>query len=124
VEAIFLTLARTERWRVHTLVALSMLCYLLMAIEVCAVFWAIGEPVGLWAGTIIETFARSMSVPGAAVPANLGTLEASNFAVAQALGLLGGGSLALTRRVRSLIWAVAGLAIYPRDTLRPRPEAH
>jgi hypothetical protein len=123
VEDIFLTLARTEPWRIQALVALSVLCYLLMAVEVWLVFRAIGEPVTIWTGTIIETFTRSMSVPGAAIPANLGALEASNVAVAQALGLLGGGSLALARRLRSLLWAVAGLALYPRDTMRDRVES-
>jgi hypothetical protein len=118
VEDIFLTLARAEPWRIQTLVALSILCYLLMAVEVWLVFRAIGEPVSLWTGGVVETFTRSMSVPGAAIPANLGALEASNVAVAQALGLIGGGSLALARRLRSLLWAVAGLALYPRDTMR------
>ena len=123
VEAIFLTLARTEPWRIQALIALSILCYLLMALEVWLVFYAIGEPVSLWTATIVETFTRSMSVPGAAIPANLGALEASNVGVAQALGLIGGGSLALARRLRSLLWAVAGLALYPRDTMRARAES-
>jgi hypothetical protein len=120
VEDIFLTLARAGPWRIQTLVALSILCYLLMALEVWMVFRAVGEPVSIWTGTIIETFTRSMSVPGAAIPANLGALEASNVAVAQALGLIGGGSLALARRLRSLLWAVAGLVLYPRDTMRDK----
>ena len=50
----------------------------------------------------------------AAIPGNVGALEASNAAVVSALGLAGGGSLALARRVRALLWAALGLALYPR----------
>jgi hypothetical protein len=117
VEALCLELARADRRRIRSIVGLGVLSYLLMAIEVWLVFWAIGQPVSLWAGTIVETFTRSASVPGAIVPGNLGALEASNVAVAQALGL-GGGSLAIARRMRSLLWAVMGLVVYPRDTMR------
>ena len=118
VEDLFLTLARTDRRRIQMLVLLSIACYALMALEVCVVFWTIGQPVSLWTGTIVETFTRSMSVLGGLIPGNLGALEASNVAVVKALGLAGGGSLALVRRVRSLLWATAGLALYPRDTMK------
>ena len=39
-------------------------------------------------------------------------------AVVRALGLAGGGSLALSRRVRGLFFAGLGLLLYPRDTLK------
>jgi hypothetical protein len=32
------------------------------------------------------------------------------------LGLTGGGSLALARRVRALLWAAVGLALYPKPS--------
>jgi hypothetical protein len=121
VEELFLKLARTDRRRLQTLVALSVACYLLMALEVVMLFWAIGEPVSFWSGTIVETFTRSASVPGGAIPGNLGALEASNVAVVKALGLVGGGSLALFRRFRSLLFATAGLALYPRDSVTAPP---
>jgi hypothetical protein len=117
VEDLFLKLARTDARRIQSLVMLSLACYALMALEVVAVFWAIGQPISLWVGTIVETFTRSASVPGGAIPGNLGALEASNVAVVNALGLAGGGALALFRRVRSLLFAALGLALYPRDTV-------
>lgn len=120
-EDLFLKLARTDRRRIQLLVALSMACYALMSLEVVAVFWAIDQPISLWVGTIVETFTRSVSVPGGAIPGNLGALEASNVAVVSALGLAGGGALALFRRVRSLLFAVLGLALYPRDTVSAAP---
>ena len=102
---------------------LSVACYALMALEVCLVFWAIGQPISLWVGTIVETFTRSASVAGGAIPGNLGALEASNVAVVKALGLAGGGTLALFRRVRSLMLATLGLVFYPRDTVTAAPAA-
>jgi uncharacterized protein (TIRG00374 family) len=117
VEDLFLKLARTDRRRIKVLVALSVACYFLMALEVFLVFWAIGQPISLWVGTIVETFTRSASVAGGAIPGNLGALEASNVAVVKALGLAGGGTLALFRRFRSLLFASMGLVLYPRDSV-------
>jgi len=123
VEDLFLKLARTDHRRIQMLVVLSIACYWLMALEVFLVFWAIGQPISLWVGTIVETFTRSASVAGGAIPGNLGALEASNVAVVKALGLAGGGSLALFRRFRSLLFATLGLALYPRDTMISKPAA-
>lgn len=114
VEDVLLELLRGDRRRLIVLTVLAVVCYLLMAVEVWLVFWAIGEPIGVTQGLAVETFARLASVASAAIPANLGALEASNAAVVAALGLAGGGALALARRVRALLWAAAGLALYPR----------
>ena len=116
VEAVLLALLRGDRRRLVVLTVLPIVCYVLMAVEVWIVFWAIGMPIGITEGLAVETFARLASVASAAIPANVGALEASNAAVVDALGLAGGGSLALTRRVRSLLWAGLGLALYPRVT--------
>lgn len=118
VEDVLLQLLRGNRRRLVILTALPIICYGIMAIEVWLVFWAIDEPIGITQGLTVETFARLASVASAAIPGNVGALEASNAAVVSALGLGGGGSLALARRVRALLWAAAGLAVYPR----PRAE--
>jgi hypothetical protein len=121
VEELFFKLARTDNARLRALFVLSVACYLLMALEVFLVFWAIGQPISLWVGIIVETFSRTASVPGGAIPGNLGALEASHVAVANALGLAGGATLALFRRFRSLLFATLGLALYPRDSVRSAP---
>lgn len=123
VEDLFLKLARTDSRRLQMLVLLSIACYWLMAFEVYLVFWAIGQPISLWVGTIVETFWRSASVAGGAIPGNLGALEASHVAVVKALGLAGGGSLALFRRFRSMLFATLGLALYPRDSVVAPPAS-
>jgi uncharacterized protein (TIRG00374 family) len=122
VEDMFLMLARSDPARLRNLVLLSVAAYALMTLEIWLVFWAIQQPVTVWSAMFVETFTRSASIFSGAIPANLGALEASNVAVVRALGLAGGGSLALSRRVRGLFWAGLGLALYPRDTLKSPKE--
>lgn len=114
VEAQLLSVLRGARQRLVVLAVLPIVCYGLNAFEVWLVFSVIGEPIDVTAALVIETFVRLASVAGAAVPAGIGTLEASHIAVASALGLSGGGALALARRLRALLWAGLGLALYPR----------
>lgn len=114
VEDVLLDLLRGGQHRLVTLTGLAVVCYALMTLEVWLVFWAVGESIGLIEALAVETFARLASVASAAVPGNIGTLEASNAAVVAALGLGGGGALALARRIRALLWAAVGLALYPR----------
>jgi len=123
VEDVLLGLLRGDRRRLVTLIWLPVVCYFLMALEVWAVFWAIGQPIGLMEGLTIETFTRLSSVASAAIPANIGAMEASNAAVVAMLGLAGGGSLALARRIRALFWAAVGLALYPKPTRSSRSNS-
>ena len=120
VEDVLLQLVRGARRRLITLTVLAVVCYLLMAIEVWLVLWAVGAPASVVEALTVETFARLASVAAAAIPGNIGALEASNAAVVTVLGLGGGGALALARRVRALLWAAAGLALYPRVQERRR----
>jgi uncharacterized protein (TIRG00374 family) len=122
VEQVLLDLLRGNRRRLAVLGVLPVVCYVLMAVEVWLVFWAIGEPIGVTEGLTVETFSRVGSVASWAIPANIGALEASNVLAVNALGLAGAGALALTRRIRSLLWAVLGLALYPRPTANQPPK--
>ncbi len=114
VERVLLDLLRGGGRRLLILTLLPVVCYLLMTAEVWLVFRAVGLPMTITEALTVETFARLASIASAMVPGNIGTLEASNVAVVEALGLAGGGSLALARRVRALLWAGIGLALYPR----------
>jgi uncharacterized protein (TIRG00374 family) len=124
VEDVLLELLRGDQRRLVILSLLPIVCYALMAVEVWLVLWAVGEPIGVTAALTIETIARLGSIASAAIPGSIGALEASNAAPVAMLGLSGGGSLALARRIRSLLWAGLGLALYPRlSTARPdRPR--
>lgn len=123
VEDVMLELLRGSRRRLLVLIGLPIVCYFLMAFEVWLVFWAIGQSIGVTEALAVETFARLASIASAAIPANIGALEASNAGVAAALGLTGGGALALVRRIRSLLFAALGLALYPRLSSK-RPAAY
>jgi uncharacterized protein (TIRG00374 family) len=114
VEQLLLGLLRGDRRRLVILAVLPVVCYAVNTLEVWLVFWVVGAPISVTAALTIETFVRAASIATAMVPASLGTLEASHAAVVTALGLSGGSALVLARRVRSLLWAAAGLACYPR----------
>jgi uncharacterized protein (TIRG00374 family) len=125
VEDVLLELLRGDRRRLVILTLLPIVCYAMMALEVWLVFWAIGQPIGVVQSLAIETFARLGSVASWAIPANIGALEAANASVVAMLGLSGGGSLALARRIRALLWAAAGLVVYPNPKAQgPTPESH
>ena len=119
VEDVLLELLRGDRRRLIILTLLPVVCYFVMAFEVWLVLWAVGEPIGIMAALTIETFARLGSVASAAIPGNLGALEASNAVPVAMLGLGGGGALALVRRIRTLLWAGLGLALYPQVQAQP-----
>ena len=124
VEDIILDLLRGDRRRLIILTVLPIVCYGLMAFEVWLVLWAVGQPIGVMASLAIETFARVGSVASAFIPANIGALEASNAAPVAMLGLGGGGALALSRRVRAMLWAMLGLVLYPRvNSQRPKSNS-
>jgi len=124
VEDNVLGLLRGDRRRLIILTVLPVICYALMAFEVWLVLWTVGEPISVTAALAIETFARVGSVASAFIPASIGALEASNAAPVAMLGLGGGGALALTRRVRAMLWAMLGLILYPRvNSQRPKPDA-
>lgn len=114
VEDVVLDLLRGDRRRLIVLTVLPIVCYAIMAFEVWLVLWAVGQPINVTATLAIETFARLGSVASALIPANIGALEASNAAPVAMLGLGGGGALALSRRVRAMLWAMLGLVLYPR----------
>ena len=107
-------LLRGDRRRLVILTILPVVCYFIMAFEVWLVLWAVGESAGITEVLTIETFARLGSVASAAIPANIGALEASNAVPVAMLGLGGGGALALARRIRAVLWAGLGLLLYPR----------
>lgn len=123
VERVMLDLLRGDRRRLVILSVLPVVCYLITTFEVWLVLWSVGEPAGLTAALAIETFARLGSVASAAIPANLGALEASNAMPVAMLGLGGGGVLAFVRRLRALVWAALGLALYPRISTPLRAAA-
>ena len=112
-----LDLVRGNPRRLAVLLAATAAAYLCMALEAWVILRAAGASITPTGALAVETFSRVASFGSAFIPANLGALEASSLAAAQAVGVVGGGAaLALARRLRGLFWAGIGLAIYPRST--------
>jgi uncharacterized protein (TIRG00374 family) len=110
-------LVQGDRRRLTMLLTLETLAYVTMVLEVWVVLWAVDVPVHIVDTVAIETFTRVASMLSSFIPANLGVLEATNVAAAAAVQAAGGAAaLALTRRLRGLLWCAAGFAVYPRTS--------
>jgi phosphatidylglycerophosphate synthase len=109
--------------RLVTLVTLQVVAYTAMCAEVWAVLWASGTRSTPLGSVAIETFTRVASMISAFIPANLGALEASNVVAAGVINAAGAAAaLAVVRRLRGLLWCVAGFACYPPRALR-KPQS-
>jgi hypothetical protein len=99
-------------------------CQLLIASEVLVVLWSLHLPIHFFAVMAVEGVTRSLKLASGWVPARVGFDEGgaiSAFAVA-GLSPMNGLGLALTRRVRDLLWALIGILWLAWNTrgLRPR----
>lgn len=98
----------------------SSLAQVFAMLEIYVILGALGVWVG-WADLLMfEALAKIIKTLFFFVPARVGTDEGGYAIVFQALGLglaLGVG-LALVRRLRSLVWATAGLVILARHAVR------
>ncbi len=114
VERQMLELVRGNPRRLAVLITATVAAYVCMALEAWVILRAVGAPITPNGALAVETFSRVASFASAFIPANLGALEASSLAAVAAVGVGGGAALALARRLRGLLWAGIGLAIYPR----------
>jgi phosphatidylglycerophosphate synthase len=114
-------LVKSDSRRLVALVILQAIAFAAMCAEVLAVLWASNATPDLLGAIGIETFTRVASMISAFIPANLGALEASNVVAAGMINAAGAAAaLALVRRLRGLLWCVAGFACYPPRALRKR----
>jgi phosphatidylglycerophosphate synthase len=121
VDAQLRALVRNDPRRLMSLVILQVVAYAAMCAEVWVVLWASNTTPDLLGAVGIETFTRVASMISAFIPANLGALEASNVLAAGMINAAGAAAaLALVRRLRGLLWCVAGFACYPPRALRQR----
>jgi hypothetical protein len=91
---------------------LGLACQLLLVSEVAVVLWALQLPIHPLAVFAIEGLTRAVKMMTGWVPARLGADESGAMSAFAASGLSPafGLTLALTRRVRDLSWALVGLA--------------
>lgn len=122
-EASVRTYRREQPALVNRMFWIGAACQLLIASEVLVVLWSLHLPIHFFAVMAIEGVTRSLKLASGWVPARVGFDEGgaiSAFAVA-GLTPMNGLSLALTRRVRDLLWALVGIIWLVWNTRRLHP---
>jgi hypothetical protein len=99
-------------------------CQLLIASEVFVVLWSLHLPIHFFAVIAIEGVTRSLKLASGWVPARVGFDEGGAISAFAAAGLapMNGLGLALTRRVRDLLWALMGILWLTWNTRNLRPR--
>jgi hypothetical protein len=90
---------------------IDLACQVMIASEVSVVLWSLGLPIHFFTIVAIDGVTRVLKLVSGWIPARVGSDEAgaiSAFALTGFSPLLG-LSLALTRRVRDLLWALIGI---------------
>ncbi len=109
-------------------------CQVLVASEVIVVLWSLHLPIHLLAILVIEGVTRGLKMLSGWIPARLGSDEGGAMSAFALTGLspMLGLALALTRRVRDLLWALIGIVWlgwnsrgtkWSENTARPIPTA-
>jgi len=111
---------RREPRRLVLSIASHFVAWVLGAIEAYLILRFLGLHVSLTTATVIEAFGTGVRFLTFMIPGSLGALESSYVATFVALGLspAAGVSFGLTRRLRELVWALAGLILFA--VMRPK----
>ena len=113
---------RQRREVLVAIAALAVLQHLLLVLEAWTLLGEMNANATMGAAAVFEAATKVVNAVGTIVPARLGISEGGSAMLAAALGFAAreGFSLALMRRIRALIWAVAGLALLPVQEWRER----
>src|SRR5712691_9530571 len=105
---------RREPRRLVLSIAFHFVAWLLGALEAYLILRFLGADVSLATAVVIEAFGTGIRFVTFMIPGSLGALEGGYVAMFVALGLspAAGVSFGLTRRVRELVWVLAGLAVF------------
>lgn len=107
---------------------LSLVGWLLTAVEAHLFLWAMGTPVDLVTALVIQALFLGVKAATFFVPANLGTQEGGTVLIFLGLGMSAEAAVAFSilRRAREVLWILAGIAVLARSgwpALRGQPEA-
>jgi hypothetical protein len=104
-------------------IAAQTAAHLLLALEAWLVFRAIGTPISAVSSVAFEGAVKLVDVAFFFIPGHLGAQEGFYAMVAPAVGAVpaAGLALALLRRIRGLVVAVAGMALLARWDARRAP---
>ncbi len=114
---------RREPGRLLLSIASHLVAWLLGTIEAYLILRFLGIDASLTTAAVIEAFGAGVRFVTFMIPGSLGALEGSYVATFVALGLspAAGVSFGLTRRLRELVWVLAGLIAFA--LLRPERRA-
>jgi phosphatidylglycerophosphate synthase/choline kinase len=90
--------------------SLNLAAQCLAVSEVCLILWLMGVKMGFFSALVIEALTKLVNVMGNFNPGNIGTYEGGTMLIGKMFGLSSatGLALGLSRRLRSLFWAVVG----------------
>jgi hypothetical protein len=90
---------------------IDLACQVLIASEVSVVLWSLGLPIHFFTIVAIDGVTRALKLVSGWIPARIGSDEGGAISAFALTGFspLFGLSLALTRRVRDLLWALIGI---------------
>jgi uncharacterized membrane protein YuzA (DUF378 family) len=90
---------------------LNLLWHVLAVLEVYVTLRFMGTRIAMGGAFIVEALTKVINLVGAFNPGNFGTYEIGNMLIAKIFGVTGtaGLTLALCRRVRTVVWAGVGV---------------
>jgi hypothetical protein len=125
-EASIRTYRLDQRALVSRMFWIDSACQLLIASEVVVVLWSLHLPVHFFAVLAIEGVTRALKLVSGWIPARLGSDEGGAISAFAMTGLspVLGLALALTRRIRDLLWALIGIVwlAWSSPSLRDRQD--
>ena len=116
IEDLIVTFLHRHRSRLVQVVAIEAAANALWVVDMWITFVALGYPRSWSDSLMVEGSGKFVSIAFAFIPGQLGASEGVNALLAASIGLpaAAGVSVALVRRLRSLVVAVAGLASLTR----------
>jgi len=104
---------------------IDLTCQTLIVLEAVVVLWSLHLPVHFLTVMAIEGVTRALKMASGWVPARVGVDEGGAIAAFSIVGYspMLGLSLALTRRVRDLLWALTGVVWLAWNSRHSRPRA-
>jgi len=99
-------------------------CQALVASEVVVVLWALHLSIHFFTILVIEGVTRGLKMLSGWIPARLGSDEGGAISAFALIGFspMLGLALALTRRVRDLLWAFIGIVLLALSSRRSQPS--
>ena len=101
-------------------------CQALVASEVVVVLWTLHLSIHFLTILVIEGVTRGLKMLSGWIPARLGSDEGGAISAFALIGFspMLGLALALTRRVRDLLWAFIGIVLLAWSSRRARPSTN